>query len=85
MQRYDRVAHSRFSDMINIFSNDHVFNTISKQKELLGISKSPRSISISDLNEYISYALTGILLPTHHVNQSDGKLSIGYSNIRMIL
>jgi hypothetical protein len=67
--------------MINIFSNDYVFNTISKQKELLGITKGPKSVSISDLNEYISYGLTGMLLPTHDVTQSDGKLSIGYSRI----
>jgi hypothetical protein len=67
--------------MVNIFCNDHVFHTISKQKELLGMSKGPSSVSISDLNESISHGLTGMLLPTHQVNQSDGKLAIGYLGV----
>lgn len=64
--------------MINIFCNDHIFHTVSKQKELLGTAKGPTCVSISDLNEYIAFGLTGMLLPIHSVNKEvDSKLSIG--------
>lgn len=64
--------------MVNISLNDHVFHSVLKQKELLGTAKEPASVSISDLNEYISFILTGMMLPVYTVNKSGSNLSIGY-------
>ncbi|ORY46935.1 hypothetical protein BCR33DRAFT_783382 [Rhizoclosmatium globosum] len=63
------------SDLISVFSNDVVFNVVSKQHALYKGNKTDPKISLSELNDQISASVAGVLLPTSPVIQTAKDLT----------
>ncbi|KAJ3154549.1 hypothetical protein HDU86_004678 [Geranomyces michiganensis] len=64
----------RYSDMVAIFSNDAVMNTVSRQAGLVAQGPKAAPIKLDTLNEYIAHCIAGLVLPTTPVRKIGDKL-----------
>ncbi|KAI8614358.1 Tubulin/FtsZ family, GTPase domain-containing protein [Chytriomyces sp. MP71] len=66
----------RNSDLISLFSNDILLNTVAKQHALVkGNARGDPKVTLNEINEQIAHTLAGVLLPVSPVFQNgDGEL-----------